>query len=324
VATPLPFARILLTGAHGFVGRRLAPELASRLHPGARLVLATRSPDDAGCDPGGSERIAFDLNDPAGVHQAIGSLRPDLVVHLAAQSSVGHSARAAADTWSSNLCGSLALARALAETAPDCTLLFVSSVEVYGLTFNEGPVTERSPLRPYSVYARSKAAAEAMFADVLPAEARLIVARPSNHSGLDQGEAFVIPAFAAQIARIEQGASPVIRVGNLDAERDFLDVRDVVCAYLALLERAETLPMRSTFNIASGHTVQIGSILDRLRGLCTVGTSVEQDPQRMRASEVERTAIDATALARAVGWAPRHSLDDMLPLILDKHRSRSV
>jgi len=320
----LPFARVLLTGAHGFVGRRLAPALASRLRPGARLILATRSPNNDIRYADAVEQIAFDLDDPAGVRETVAALRPDLVVHLAAQSSVGQSTKAAADTWSSNLCGSLALARALAENAPDCTLLFASSVEVYGLTFNEEIVTERSPLRPFSVYARSKAAAEAMFADVLPAEARLIVARPSNHSGLDQGEAFVIPAFAAQVARVEQGASPVIRVGNLDAERDFLDVRDVVSAYLALLEQAETLPSRSTFNIASGSVVRIGSILDRLRELSIVATSVEQDPERMRPNEVARTAIDATELARAVGWAPRHTLDDMLPRILDKHRSQRI
>ena len=320
----LPFSRILLTGASGFVGQRLAPALAAQLRPGARLVLAVRTPRSAGFDAGGHEQIAFDLDHPAGVSEAIVSVRPDLVVHLAAQSSVGHSAEAAARTWRSNLCGSLALAAALAEAAPGCTLLFASSVEVYGLTFNDGTVTELSPLRPYSVYARSKAAAEAMFADVLPAGARLIVARPANHSGLEQGEAFVIPSFAAQVARVEQGTTSAIRVGNLDAERDFLDVRDVVSAYLALLERAEALPLRNTFNIASGRTVRIGTILDRLRALSTAEIPVEQDPQRMRPNEVARTAIDATALNRAVGWTPQYMLNDMLPAILDLHRSHAA
>lgn len=320
VERALPFSRILVTGADGFVGRWLVPALADRLRPDARLVLATRTP---GADKFGDHaQIAFDLDDPAGIAAAVAEARPDLIIHLAAQASVGRSAGLAADTWSINLCGSLALARAMADAVPDCTLLFTSSVEVYGLTFNQETATEASALRPQSAYARSKAAAEAMFDDVLPASARLIVVRPSNHSGPGQDEAFVIPAFAAQIARVEQGDSPAIRVGNLDAERDFLDVRDVVAAYLALLANADRLSPRSTFNIASGRPVRIDAVLDRLRALSTAETVIEQDPERIRPSEVSRAAIDARAIERAVGWTPAHTLDDMLASVLVAQRAR--
>ncbi len=316
----LPFSRILVTGADGFVGGELVPALAARLRPGARLILASQRPKPVG--HGGHARIAFDLEDDAGVGAAIDAIRPDLVVHLAGQASVGRSAAAAAATWSTNLAGSLVLARAMAGIVPDCAMLFASSVEVYGLTFNHGIATETSPLRPQSAYARSKAAAEAMLADVLPAAARLIVARPCNHSGPGQDEAYAIPAFAAQIARAEMGGSATILVGNLDAERDFLDVRDVVAAYVALLERAETLPARSVFNIASGHPIRIAAILDRLRAMGAVETRVELDPQRMRPSEVAVTAVDASAIGVAIGWAPVHPFDGLLARVLAAQRAR--
>lgn len=316
----IPFSRILVTGGDGFVGRLLVATMAKRLQPEARLIQATRAPRSEW--PYDHEHVVFDLEDSASIADAIAEVRPDLVVHLAAQSSVGRSAAEAAATWSINLCGSLALARAMAATVPDCALLFTSSVEVYGLTFNHEIATEASPLRPQSAYARSKAAAEAMFADVLPADARLIIARASNHSGPGQTDAFVIPAFADQIVRVEQGKASSIRVGNLEAERDFLDVRDVIAAYLELLAQAKSLPPRNIFNIASGTSVRIGAVLDRLRALSSSEMLVEQDPQRMRASEVVRAAVDATAIRRAIGWAPAHTLDEVLASVLADRRER--
>lgn len=314
---PFPFRRVLVTGGDGFVGRHFMPALAARLGQEASITLASRRPEEA------RDRVTLDLRDPASVTTAIGAVRPDLVVHLAAQASIGRSLGAAADTWDINLGGSLALARAIAEVVPDCTVLFASSIEVYGLTFNTECVTEASPLRPQGPYACSKAAAEAMFADVLPATARLIVTRAANHSGLGQDERFVIPAFAAQIAQIEAGAQPEISVGNLDAERDFLDVHDVVAAYVALLAAASTLSARSLFNIASGRTVRIGDLLDRLRAMSDVETTVAQDPLRMRPSEVPRTCIDSGVIHAATGWVPARSLEAMLADVLTGQRMHS-
>lgn len=319
-AERLPYQRILVTGAQGFVGRHFVPALAGRLPQGARVVLAARNAMSS--IQNNYNVVTFDLEKPDTVVAAVAETRPDLVIHLAAQASVGRSTKNSSATWSTNLCGSLILADALAKAAPDATFLFASSVEVYGLTFNDEIATEASPLRPLSAYARSKAAAEAMLADVLPGSARLIVARASNHSGWGQSEAFVVPAFAAQIARIERGAPSSIRVGNLTAERDFLDVRDVVSAYLALLAGATTLPSRSTFNVASGHTVSIGTILDRLRAMSPVKTAVELDPERMRPSEISRAAVDASAITKAVNWRPRYALEDMLAQVLANQREQ--
>jgi GDP-4-dehydro-6-deoxy-D-mannose reductase len=315
------FSRILVTGADGFVGRYLVPVLAANMGTGAEIILGSRYPNMEAT----YREIAFDLEDPTIIASAIRSTRPDLVVHLAAQASVGEAGANAAATWSLNLCGSLALGRAVAEFSPDCTFFYVSSAEVYGRTFNDGIADEDSPLRPQSAYSRSKAAAEGMLLDLLPKTARLIVVRPSNHSGPGQDERFVIPAFAAQIARIEAGGPPEIRVGNLEANRDFLDVRDVVAAYLALLAQAADLPLRSTFNISSGCVVPIRALLDMLIALSPDKTAqVLSDPGRMRASEVPRAEIDASRLREVTGWAPEHTIQDTLLSVLTAYRRLSA
>jgi GDP-4-dehydro-6-deoxy-D-mannose reductase len=214
------------------------------------------------------------------------------------------------------------LAGAVARHCPHARFLFVSSGEVYGGNFRGPPVTEDTPLMPLNAYARSKAAAEAMLADVLPQSARLIVTRSFNHTGAGQDERFALPTFAAQIARIERGEQPPrLSVGNLSAQRDFLDVEDVVDAYLRLLE-ADGLPQRATFNIASGNAHAISEMLDRLRALARTKFDINVDPNRVRASEVACAVGDASKLRQATGWAPARSLDDMLSRLLVYWRQR--
>jgi GDP-4-dehydro-6-deoxy-D-mannose reductase len=158
------YARILMTGASGFVGRRLAPALPAA-YPAAALAAIAHSPSDT-CP--GWTTLGVDLADADAVNEVVRSWRPNVVVHLAAQSSVGDEAELAEETWRINACGGLNLACAIARTVRESIVFNVSTGEVYGSSFLNGPASETTPLSPRGVYARSKAAAETIFEDVLP------------------------------------------------------------------------------------------------------------------------------------------------------------
>ena len=315
-----PFRSVLVTGADGFVGRKLIRRLAALL-PEAQFTLCARMPlvDVIGT------AVALDLTDGASVASVVAAAQPDLVIHLAAQSSVAGSTLGAASTWQINLAGSMWLASAIAALPAPATMLFASSAEVYGLTFNEGCLDEDAARRPQSVYARSKAAAEDAIADILAADNRLIVARPSNHSGAGQDSRFVLPSFAEQIADIEGGRQdPVLHVGNLEPERDFLHVDDVVAAYLALIVAAPTLPMRAVFNIGSEKPVAVGALLQGLLAYSEASIMVEVDPARLRPQDVPRTLFSAERLRAATGWQPARTQAELLREILDDKRYRAA
>lgn len=313
------YARILLTGGTGFVGPYLVDALASA-YPDARRHILVR--------PGEAHRsaawapVVADLVDEAAVERAVAEARPDLVVHLAAQASAAQSLRAAELTWRVNFHGSFNLAAAVARHAPEAIVLFVSSADIYGSRLRDGPATEATAFAPLTAYARSKVAAEGMFADVLPQTSRLIVARPFNHSGPGQDKKFALPSFAAQIAAIERGrAEPRVDVGDLSVERDFLDVRDVVDAYLRLIEAAAHLDQRSVFNIASGTPRSLASLLDALRSLATKDFDIIVDAARLRPADVPTASGDASKLRDVTGWRPLHSIDGMLAALLDHWRA---
>lgn len=265
-----------------------------------------------------------DLLDRAATAWAVAEARPDLVVHLAAQASVGLSQNGASElTWAVNLSGTLNLALAVARHAPTATVLFASSGEVYGASLGGTPACESTPLKPLHPYARSKVLAERALADVLPASSRLVIARPFNHTGPGQGENFALPSFAAQVARIEAGLSePRMRVGNLESVRDFLDVRDVVAAYMALLEAASRLPRRFIVNVASGTPYSLRAMLDILREHAHCPFDLEVDPTRLRPSDVPIAYGDPALLRATTGWAPKIPVEAMLADLLSAARTR--
>jgi GDP-4-dehydro-6-deoxy-D-mannose reductase len=303
-------SRVLITGAGGFVGRHLAAALRGR-RPGWTLDLP-EAPGAAG---------GLDVTDAEAVSQRIELQPPDIVVHLAAVAAVTASVKDPRLAWRVNLDGTLNLVLAMQAHAPRAHMLFVSSAEVYGDSLKaEKPVDETSLLQPVNPYAASKAAADILVRQASAAGLSATVARPFNHIGPGQSDAFVAPSFARQIARIEAGLQPpVIQVGSLDDERDFLDVADVVDAYLLLLERRQDPAARQVFNVASGVALRIGDILERLLSAAHTRIEVHVDPSRLRPVAIPRVVGDASRL-RALGWRPTRSIDDALMAVLEEQR----
>ncbi len=228
-------ARILVTGAGGFVGRHLARTLREAF-PEAEIVGTCLS------DPAVSGLQSLDVLDQAQTEALVRAFQPHACIHLAAVASVGGVRSNPDHAWRVNLLGTVGLARAVLHYAPECRFVFASSAELYGRSFRSGePLDEDALPNPINPYAATKAAADlavgALAADGLQA----VRLRPFNHTGPGQSDDYVVAAFARQIARIEAGQQPpVLRVGALDPRRDFLDVRDVCEAYAACL-RAPSL-----------------------------------------------------------------------------------
>jgi GDP-4-dehydro-6-deoxy-D-mannose reductase len=312
-------ARILVTGASGFVGRHLLAELRTRF-AGSVLIAASNEGGIAGADM----VLPFDLLDAAAMRETLRAAAPTAVVHLAAQAAVGESFHHPMRTWRVNVDGTLALALALREDWPDALLLHASSAEIYGLSFQRGvPLDEGAAMAPANPYAASKAAVDLALGEMALRGLRLVRLRPFNQVGPGQSPAFVVAAFARQIARIEAGLQePVLRVGALDRWRDFLDVRDVCAAYAAVLERAAGLPNGIAINIASGTPRRIGDILNALLQRSTIRIRIEQDVVLLRPTDVERVIGDASLARRLLDWAPRVDWDETLGLVLEDWRQR--
>ena len=166
---------------------------------------------------------------------------------------------------------------------------------------------------PVDDYGVTKAAADLALGALVRRGLKVVRLRPFNHTGAGQTEFFVIPAFAMQIAQIEAGLlEPVLRVGNLDAERDFLDVRDVANAYALTVQHTDDFQSGVILNIASGIPCRIGDMLQTLLAQSRISVTVEHDPARMRASDLPRIIGDAARAREALGWSPEYRLDDTL------------
>jgi GDP-4-dehydro-6-deoxy-D-mannose reductase len=300
--------RILVTGAGGFAGGFLLPALRAAF-PQAAVAAS-----------------AFDVTDRDGVFAGIGDFAPEVCVHLAGIAAIGQAEADPGRAWAVNLQGAVNVAEAILTRAPECRMIYVSTAEVYGGSFAGGAaLDEGAALAPLNLYAATKAAAEKALSALVPRGLRLLRLRPFNHTGPGQSEAFVVPAFAGQIARIEAGqAPPVLRVGALTPERDFLDVRDVCAAYVECVRRFDDLPKNGVLNIASGEAVRIGDVLNLLLAQARRKISVEEDPAKLRPVEILRAAGDAGKARRLLGWRPAFRLDETLAAVLAAARMQKL
>jgi len=315
-----PRKKVLIVGGSGFVGHHLIEAFGRATSP---VDLVATGLKDVPRSAGALWR-ELDVTDRKAVEALLGELRPSAIIHLAALATYGASARDPDLAWRINVEGTRNVAETVLSLLPESHFLHVSSSEVYGYAANDHErLDEQVRLDPGNVYAVTKAAADLAIGELARRGLKAVRARPFNHTGRGQGDGLFVPTIAAQIARAEAGLSdPIIRIGNLDAERDFLDVRDVVLAYVSIIERFETLKPGAIFNLASGTPHRMGAILEALVQKASIPIGVEQDPARMRPSEVQRICGDARAIHKALGWAPHYSLDETLETVLEDWRQR--
>lgn len=308
--------RALVTGGAGFVGARLCRFLVEQGDAVAALIQP--SDDDAAIRPLGQRLTTFlgDIRSASSVEDAVASFQPDVVFHLAAMSFVPDGERSPDLLVSTNLTGTIHVAEAVLRRAARARLVFAGSGEVYGpMSPDEAPANEDRALNPVTLYAHSKWFAERMLEHFrLRRGLNVVTLRLFNHIGPGQSPRFSVASFAEQLRRIrDEALDPVIRVGNLDARRDFTDVRDVMRAY----RLAATVPNApSNVNVASGRDHSLGEVLHRLIDLSGLPIRVEVDPARLRPSDVSRLVGSAERARRCLGWSPQIALDETLSDLL--------
>ncbi len=313
--------RTLISGVSGFVGGHLAEYLLAETD-WQIIGIAHHGTSVAPALHGRVQVVEIDLMDGAAVHQLVHDIRPDLLFHLAAQAHVPSSFEDPAGTLMTNIGMQLNLLEAIRAANLDPVILVVGTGEEYGAVQpGEIPINETVPLRPVNPYAVSKVAQDMLAYQYYAAhQLKTIRMRPFNHIGPRQSDGYAPTAFAHQIARIEADLQPpVVQVGNLQAQRDFTDVRDIVRAYRLAVERGEP---GAVYNLGSGQPVAIQTILDILLSLSHLQIDVQPDPQRMRPADVPVIACDATCFRQRTGWAPRISLKETLYDVLEDWRAR--
>jgi GDP-4-dehydro-6-deoxy-D-mannose reductase len=310
--------RVFVTGADGFVGRRLV-----------RALLVERHEVLAGCRPGGpapdewlgrdaSRARCLPLELMAPPPLELGNEPLDAVVHLAAISSGADARRDPLGAWEANVIGTVRLLEVLAARRKAGTanprVLLVSSGEVYGVGPSR-PRSETDPIEPMAPYAATKAAGELAGLEYWRRTGlEVIIARAFPHTGPGQSTRFVVPGFVERLKRARREGRHTVPTGNLEPVRDLLDVADVVTAYLALLDRGAA---GQVYNVASGSGISVRELFDRLARLLNVNAVPVPDPELVRSADIPHLVGDRGKLERATGWRPTITLDETLRGVVD-------
>ena len=315
--------RVLVTGVTGFAGSHLVDYMLTRgdceIYGTQRWRSRTENIEHV------MDRITLiecDLRDAASTRDMLEKVRPDFIFHLAAQSFVPTSWNAPSESLTTNVIGQVNIFEAVRRIGLPCRIQLACSSEEYGMVFpDEVPIKETNPLRPLSPYAVSKVAQDMLgYQYWMSWKLDSVRTRGFNHEGPRRGPVFVASDFAKQIADIEKGLRPpVVHVGNLDALRDFTDVRDMVRGYWLALEKCES---GEVYNICSGKAWKIGDMLNQLLGLSKTKIEVRQDPARLRPSDVPILLGDYSKFAKVTGWAPTIPFEQTLADMLEYWRER--
>ena len=316
--------RVLITGITGFAGSHLADYLLDRVD-GVKVFGTTRwrSPTvniDHIRDR--IELVETDLRDASNVEELVRNFKPERIFHLAAQSYVVTSWKAPTETITTNIIGTVNIFEAVRRAGINPRILVACSSEEYGYVEpDEVPITEDNPLRPLSPYGVSKVGQDLLAYQYFKSFGLDAVrTRAFNHTGPRRGRVFVCSDFAIQVVEIAKKLRPPeVTVGNLDAVRDFTDVRDTVRAYWLALEKGKK---GEVYNISSGTGYSIGEILDKLIAISGVDVKVVQDAARLRPSDVPLLIGDNSKFRADTGWEPEISFDKTLSDILDYWRER--
>ena len=315
--------KVLITGITGFVGSHLAEFLLTKggveLHGIERWRSKTENIDHV------VDKLILhecDIRDASSVREVIEKVRPESIFHLAAQSFVLSSWRAPAETLTTNIIGQLNIFEAVRQIGINPLIQIAGSSEEYGLVHeDELPIKETNPLRPLSPYAVSKVGQDLLAYQYYQSyKLNVVRTRGFNHTGPKRGVVFACSNFAKQIAMIEKNLQePVIHVGNLDAKRDFTDVRDMIRGYCLSLEKGQP---GEVYNICSGKIYSIKEVLNMLLGFTKAKVEVKQDPGRMRPSDVPVLFGDNSKFVKQTGWSPTIPFEQTLKDLLDYWRDK--
>ena len=315
--------KVLITGITGFVGSHMVEYLMTK--PGIEIYGVKRWRSRTEHIEHIFDKVDIrecDIRDLSSVTQIIKEIMPDWIFHLAAQSFVPTSWHAPAETLTTNIIGNLNILEAVRAVGINPRIQIAGSSEEYGMVYkDEIPVKETNQLRPLSPYAVSKVGQDMLsYQYFMSYKLNIIRTRGFNHTGPRRGEVFVTSNFAKQIAEIEKGLKePVIYVGNLEAVRDFTDVRDMVKGYYLALDKGEP---GEVYNICSGKGYAIKDVLEMLLKLSKVKVEIKQDPARLRPSDVPILIGDNTKFIKQTGWKPEIPFEQTLKDILDYWRER--
>jgi GDP-4-dehydro-6-deoxy-D-mannose reductase len=315
--------RVLVTGVTGFAGSHLVDYMLTRNDCEIFGIQRWRSPlENIEHVKDRITLVECDLRDASSTRDTLERIRPDWIFHLAAQSFVPTSWSAPTESLTTNVLGELNIFEAVRRIGLTCRIQLACSSEEYGMVYpDELPIRETNPLRPLSPYAVSKVAQDMLgYQYWMSWKVDSVRTRGFNHEGPRRGPVFVASDFAKQIADIEKGRKePVLHVGNLEAKRDFTDVRDMVRGYWLALEKCEP---GEVYNLCSGKAYSIREVLDLLLGMTKAKIEVRQDRLRLRPSDVPVLLGDRTKFTRATGWEPTIPFEQTLRDMLDFWRAR--